>query len=165
MAIGSASPVDDSIKAEVRGRDLMTGLPKNIVLTPEEVREAIDEQVSVLAADYQLQMQAYALALRELLGIKTGSGSDRVRSSLTINSLRATLHFLDPNIEISLAASFLEQEVCSRAIDEAMTTITSLEGLLDAERFPPFPAIHCRICNFRDLCPAGRDWLRGNASV
>ena len=131
----------------------------------QEPSLSIDEQVSVLAADYQLQMQAYALALRELLGIKTGSGSGRVRSSLTINSLRATLHFLDPNIESSLAASFLEQEVCSRAIDEAMTTIASLEGLLDAERFPPFPAIHCRICNFRDLCPAGRDWLRGNASV
>ena len=48
VAIGSAAPVDDSIKAEVRGRDLMTGLPKHIILTPEEVREAIDEQVKAI---------------------------------------------------------------------------------------------------------------------
>jgi len=48
VAIGSAFPTDDEVKAEVRGRDLMTGLPKTVVLTPEEVREAIDEQVSAI---------------------------------------------------------------------------------------------------------------------
>lgn len=48
LAIGSAYPVDDSIKAEVRGRDLMTGLPKTVILSPEEVRAAIDEQVSAI---------------------------------------------------------------------------------------------------------------------
>ena len=30
----------------MRGRDLMSGLPKTVILSPEEVREAIDEQVS-----------------------------------------------------------------------------------------------------------------------
>ncbi|MHB1913150.1 MAG: rod shape-determining protein MreB [Acidimicrobiales bacterium] len=48
MAIGSAYPVDDSVKAEVRGRDLMTGLPKTIILTPEEVRGAIEDQVGTI---------------------------------------------------------------------------------------------------------------------
>lgn len=48
VAIGSAFPVQDEIKAEVRGRDLMTGLPKNIILSPEEVRGAIDEPVSAV---------------------------------------------------------------------------------------------------------------------
>ena len=48
LAIGSAYPVDDSVKAEVRGRDLMTGLPKTVILSPEEVRAAIDEQVSAI---------------------------------------------------------------------------------------------------------------------
>ena len=45
MAIGSAWPMDDAVKAEVRGRDLMSGLPKTVILAPEEVREAIEEQV------------------------------------------------------------------------------------------------------------------------
>ncbi|HEX9992299.1 MAG TPA: rod shape-determining protein [Acidimicrobiales bacterium] len=48
MAIGSAWPTDDEMKAEVRGRDLMTGLPKTVILSPEEVREAIEEQVSTI---------------------------------------------------------------------------------------------------------------------
>jgi rod shape-determining protein MreB and related proteins len=48
LAIGSAWPTDDTIKAEVRGRDLMTGLPKTVILAPEEVREAIEEQVGAI---------------------------------------------------------------------------------------------------------------------
>ncbi|MHB1924256.1 MAG: rod shape-determining protein MreB, partial [Acidimicrobiales bacterium] len=48
VAIGSAYPVDDSVKAEVRGRDLMTGLPKTVILTPDEVRAAIEDQVGAI---------------------------------------------------------------------------------------------------------------------
>ena len=48
LAIGSAAAVEDSFKAEVRGRDLMSGLPKTILLVPEEVRAAIEEQVGAI---------------------------------------------------------------------------------------------------------------------
>jgi len=48
LAIGSAFSVDDEFKAEVRGRDLMSGLPKTIVLVPEEVRAAIEEQLRAI---------------------------------------------------------------------------------------------------------------------
>jgi rod shape-determining protein MreB len=48
LAIASAYPVDEEWKAEVRGRDLMTGLPKTIMLVPEEVRAAIEEQVRAI---------------------------------------------------------------------------------------------------------------------
>jgi rod shape-determining protein MreB and related proteins len=48
LAIGSAFPTDNEVKAEVRGRDLMSGLPKTVILSPEEVREAIDEQVRAI---------------------------------------------------------------------------------------------------------------------
>ncbi len=48
VAIGSAWPLDEEIKAEVRGRDLMSGLPKTVILAPEEVREAIEEQVGAI---------------------------------------------------------------------------------------------------------------------
>src|SRR5882724_9158363 len=43
LAIGSAYPTADEFKAEVRGRDLMSGLPRTVVLEPEEIRQAIDE--------------------------------------------------------------------------------------------------------------------------
>ena len=48
VAIGSAWPMHDEVKAAVRGRDLMTGLPKTVILSPEEVREATDEQVGAI---------------------------------------------------------------------------------------------------------------------
>jgi len=48
LAIGSAWGLDDDFKAEVRGRDLMSGLPKTIVLVPEEVRGAIEEQLRAI---------------------------------------------------------------------------------------------------------------------
>ena len=48
LAIGSAYPTADEMKAEVRGRDLMSGLPKTAILAPEEIREAISEQVRAI---------------------------------------------------------------------------------------------------------------------
>jgi rod shape-determining protein MreB len=45
IAIGSAAPYDGEAKAEVRGRELMTGMPKTIVLDPADVREALEDQV------------------------------------------------------------------------------------------------------------------------
>ncbi len=48
LLIGSADPTDDEVRAEVRGRELMSGLPKTIVLTPEEIRGAIDEPVTAI---------------------------------------------------------------------------------------------------------------------
>jgi rod shape-determining protein MreB len=48
LAIGSAYPVADDVKAEVRGRDLMSGLPKTAILSPEEIRDAIDENVRAI---------------------------------------------------------------------------------------------------------------------
>jgi rod shape-determining protein MreB len=48
VAIGSAASMADEVKAEVRGRDLMSGLPKTVILSPEEVRDAIEEQVGAI---------------------------------------------------------------------------------------------------------------------
>lgn len=45
IAIGSAFPLAQEEKAELRGRDLATGMPKTILITSEEIREAIAEPV------------------------------------------------------------------------------------------------------------------------
>jgi rod shape-determining protein MreB len=45
MEIGSAYPLPDEEDAEIRGRDLLTGLPRNIILSSEEIRNAIEEPV------------------------------------------------------------------------------------------------------------------------
>lgn len=48
LTIGSAAKTPNEVRAEVRGRELMSGLPKTIVLSPEEIRGAIDEPVSAI---------------------------------------------------------------------------------------------------------------------
>ncbi len=47
IAIGSAYPGEEEVGSiEVRGRDLITGLPRNLTLGASEVREALEEPVS-----------------------------------------------------------------------------------------------------------------------
>src|SRR5881227_784507 len=46
IALGSAWPLEEELHAEIRGRDLVSGLPKTIVVSAEEIREAIEEPVS-----------------------------------------------------------------------------------------------------------------------
>jgi rod shape-determining protein MreB len=48
VTLGSAWPLQEEVHAEIRGRDLVTGLPKTIVTTTEEIREALDEPVSAI---------------------------------------------------------------------------------------------------------------------
>jgi rod shape-determining protein MreB and related proteins len=46
LEIGSAAPLPEEVTTEIRGRDLVTGLPKTIMLTSSEVRNAMEEPVS-----------------------------------------------------------------------------------------------------------------------
>lgn len=50
LAIGSALPYADEVKAEVRGREVSSGLPRTVVLSPEQVRFAVREQVDLIVA-------------------------------------------------------------------------------------------------------------------
>lgn len=45
IQIGSAIELEDDEEMEVRGRDLLTGLPKNITIVSSEVTEAIEEEL------------------------------------------------------------------------------------------------------------------------
>jgi len=48
IVLGSAYPTAGEVSAEVRGRELMSGLPKTVVLTPDEIRIAIEEPVAAM---------------------------------------------------------------------------------------------------------------------
>ena len=50
LELGSAFPLDEEESAEVRGRDLVSGMPKTIVITSEEIREAISIPVDAIVA-------------------------------------------------------------------------------------------------------------------
>ena len=48
ISVGSAFPRPDEPHAEIRGRDLVSGLPKTIVVSAEEIRKAIEEPVNAI---------------------------------------------------------------------------------------------------------------------
>ena len=48
IALGSAYELEEELHAEIRGRDLVTGLPKTVVISTQEIRKAIDEPVSAI---------------------------------------------------------------------------------------------------------------------
>ncbi|HYK21502.1 MAG TPA: PD-(D/E)XK nuclease family protein, partial [Pyrinomonadaceae bacterium] len=106
--------------------------------------------VKTAAEDYELQMQGYALAVRELL------------PSLADSTLRVTLHFLHPNVEVHLVDELLEPARCQQAVDEAMQrTIYSS----DPADFPVRTAPHCRMCNFLRVCTAGKQYVAASSAA
>jgi rod shape-determining protein MreB len=46
MQIGSAFPLKEELEMEVKGRDLMAGIPKILKISSEEIREALSETVA-----------------------------------------------------------------------------------------------------------------------
>jgi rod shape-determining protein MreB len=48
IALGSAFPLEEELHAEIRGRDLVSGLPKTVVVSTQEIRKAIEEPVSAI---------------------------------------------------------------------------------------------------------------------
>ena len=48
IAIGSVTPGEESREVPVRGRDLITGLPREVVLTDSDIREAITPSIELL---------------------------------------------------------------------------------------------------------------------
>ena len=48
MRLGSAFPLDEEMTLEIKGRDLVEGVPKTIVVSDDEVREALAETVATI---------------------------------------------------------------------------------------------------------------------
>jgi rod shape-determining protein MreB len=56
--IGSAYPFAEERTYEIRGRDLVTGLPRNQVLTSTEIREALSEPISTIVSAVRTTLEA-----------------------------------------------------------------------------------------------------------
>lgn len=48
IQIGSAAPLEEELTMEVSGRDTISGLPRKIVITSEEIREALREALAAI---------------------------------------------------------------------------------------------------------------------
>ncbi|MDX1763065.1 MAG: rod shape-determining protein [bacterium] len=57
IEIGSAYPVDENKSMEVKGRDLVSGIPKTIVISEEEIRDALNEPVSQIVEGVKVALE------------------------------------------------------------------------------------------------------------
>ncbi|MDQ3896071.1 MAG: rod shape-determining protein [Actinomycetota bacterium] len=89
IALGSAYPLEEELRAEIRGRDLVTGLPKTIVTTTEEVRRALDEPVSAIVDSVKVTLDKTPPEL----------AADIMEAGIVLTGGGALLHGLDVRLQ------------------------------------------------------------------
>ncbi len=57
IKIGSAYPLEEEMTSEVKGRDLIAGLPKSVTITSEEVREALQEPLRAILESTKIALE------------------------------------------------------------------------------------------------------------
>ena len=57
IQIGSAYPLEQRITMEIKGRDLVAGIPKTLVLSDEEVREALQETFNTIVEAIKIALE------------------------------------------------------------------------------------------------------------
>lgn len=55
--IGSATPLPEEIRTEVKGRDLVDGIPKTIEISSVEIREALDEAIETIVEAVKVALE------------------------------------------------------------------------------------------------------------
>jgi rod shape-determining protein MreB len=85
IALGSAYPMEEELRAEIRGRDLVTGLPKTIVTSTEEIRRAIDEPVTAIVDSVKVTLDKTPPEL----------AADIMEAGIVLTGGGALLHGLD----------------------------------------------------------------------
>jgi rod shape-determining protein MreB len=89
IALGSACPLSEELHAEIRGRDLITGLPKTIVTTTEEIRRAIDEPMGSILDAVKVTLDKTPPEL----------AADIMEQGIVITGGGAMLHGLDTRLQ------------------------------------------------------------------
>jgi rod shape-determining protein MreB len=57
LEIGSAFPLDEPMTMEIKGRDLIEGIPKTVTVTDAEIREALNEPISLIVNAVRIALE------------------------------------------------------------------------------------------------------------
>src|SRR3989338_5872698 len=57
IKIGSAYPLKEKMKAQIRGRDLVTGLPKEVTVMDDQIRQALQRSVRVIVNNIKIAVE------------------------------------------------------------------------------------------------------------
>src|SRR5213593_1082063 len=88
IALGSACELEEELHAEIRGRDLITGLPKTIVCSTAEIRDAIEEPVAAIVDAVKVTLDKTPPEL----------AADIMEQGIVLTGGGALLHGLDSRI-------------------------------------------------------------------
>ena len=83
IKIGSAYPLDEEMSLEVKGRDLVAGLPKTVTVTSEEIRDALQEPLRAILEITKISLERTPPELSADLidhGIVMAGGGSLLRS-------------------------------------------------------------------------------------
>jgi rod shape-determining protein MreB len=124
LAMGSAWPLAEELTAEVRGRDLVSGLPRTVEITTEQIREALEEPVAAIVDAVKTTLDKTPPEL----------AADIMESGITITGGGALLTGLDRRLEqetgmpINVAPNPLHSVVIGSG--QALEEFDSLRGVL-----------------------------------
>ena len=82
ITIGSAYPLGEEMSMEVKGRDLVAGLPKTLTITSEEIREALQEPVAAIVEAIRITLERCPPELSSDLvdrGVVLAGGTSQLR--------------------------------------------------------------------------------------
>ena len=57
IRVGSAYPIEEELTMEVKGRDIVAGLPKTLTISSQEIREALHEPVSIIVESVRITLE------------------------------------------------------------------------------------------------------------
>lgn len=57
IAVGSAYPLEESLETVMRGRDMVTGLPKSVIVTDDEIRKALMKSVMMIVEAVKMTIE------------------------------------------------------------------------------------------------------------
>ena len=111
LAIGAAGPVEPQLTVELRGRELVSGLPKTVVMTTDEARAALAEPV-----------EAIVEAVRDTLDRTPPElSSDILSTGILLAGGGALLHGLEQRLHD-------ETQMPTRVADSALTCVAEGAG-------------------------------------
>jgi rod shape-determining protein MreB and related proteins len=126
IQLGSACPMREEVYAEIRGRDLVTGLPKTIVTSTEELRDALEEPVSAIIDAVKVTLDKTPPEL----------AADIMEEGITLAGGGALLHGLDQRLanETGMPIKICSNPLYAVALGagQALESIEALGDLLFA---------------------------------
>ena len=111
IGIGSAFPLDEPLTMEIKGRNLIEGIPKTLIINDEEIREALSECVDTILNAIRIALERTPPEL----------SADIIDKGIVLAGGGAMLHNLDKRIreETNLPVSMSEDPLSAACLGTA----------------------------------------------